>query len=133
MKKGIVTEKAVEFILTRSDEDIRDLKAKDVADALNTNLLLLSRAFERFQKISLSKFILREKLHRAYFILREDQDISIPELSRRLGFDATDQFEELFENYICVKPRQFQQILKQKNKKSAHRYSFPGNYETLIN
>jgi YesN/AraC family two-component response regulator len=120
-----MAEKAAEFILKMEDEKIRFLAAKDVAKRLNKNLILLSPVFFLFQKISLSKYIIREKIYRAYFILEKDQEIPAKNLSERLGFVSPQVFKDEFEKFFCVKPEMYQKI-KKENKRSSDITHQPG-------
>ena len=115
--------RAIEFIISRKDEEIKNLKPKDVAKAVNININLLSSLFEQKQNISISGFIRREKIHIAYFTLEKNQDVLIPELSERLGFKTLQKFEKEFEKYYDVSPGRFKENVKKRNKgtlKPAH-------------
>ena len=122
------TEPAVVYILSRKDEDIRNLNAEGVAAAIQTNLDQLTPVFEKDQKISIPDFIEREKMHRAYFILHKGIDAAIPELSKRFGFASTAEFEKKFEEYVCVKPGKYKEFAKKRiTRESAPAQTKPGN------
>jgi len=108
------TEPAVSYILSIKDEGIKNLEAEEVAAVVNKNLFFLNLAFLLEHKRSIKKFILREKLSRAYFALEEEQDISILELSERLGFNGVWEFEHEFNKYFCVAPGRYLEIKKGK-------------------
>ena len=109
-----LVERAVAYIFSLRNEEIRILTAEDLAAAIQTGLNELAPVFEKDQKISIPGFIKREKVYRAYFILHKGIDISIPELSERLGFASTAEFEEAFETYILVKPGKYKEIVRKK-------------------
>jgi AraC-like DNA-binding protein len=113
LEKENLTEPAIAYILTRKDEDIRNLKAEDLAASLKIDLDQLSALFEKEQKISIPVFIEREKICRAYFVLHKGLDIAIPELSERLGFASSALFEKSFEKYIFIKPGKYKELIKQ--------------------
>lgn len=114
-KNASMIERAAEYILSLKHEKIKSLTAADVAAKVDKNLVFLSLIFKIVRKISLANFILREKLHRAYYILKKDQDISILELSKKLGFPDAEIFEEEFEKYYAIKPILFQEF-KERNR-----------------
>ena len=64
-----IAEQAVAYILAMEDGQIKNLKPEDVAAAINKNLIFLSWIFKIFCRISPGKYILREKLYRAFFAL----------------------------------------------------------------
>ena len=128
LKRENITNLAVEYILTRIDEVIRNLNEEDVAAPIQTDLKQLAPAFKKDQKISIPGFIKREKLYRAYFILNKEIDIAIPELSKQLGFASTAEFENEFEKYIFVKPGEYKEFVKKrKNRESKPARRKPRN------
>ena len=110
-------ERAVEYILSMGDETIGNLTAADVAAKVEKNLRFFSLVFVIVQKISIANFIHREKLHRAYYILENDYDISILKLAENLGFTEAEVFEAEFEKYYAITPVKFQD-LREKNRDS---------------
>jgi AraC-like DNA-binding protein len=113
LKKRTIAERAVEEILSTSNEGIKNLDSKEIAAVLKVNKILLSRLFRKDQKMSITGFIQREKIHRAFFIIEKDFSISIPELSERLGFGSPGQFEKAFFDYFCVLPGKYQALKKE--------------------
>jgi len=105
-------QRAVDLILTMTEKEIKDLKPEDVAKAVNIDIDKLSRLFKKKQKMSLSAFIRREKLHTAYFIIEKNQDVLIPELSKRLGFKTPRIFENHFKKYYAALPGKFKECVK---------------------
>jgi AraC-like DNA-binding protein len=60
--------------------------------------------------MTIANAIVREKIHRAYFILRKDFLKSIDELSNDLGFINVEDFNDKFENFFAIKPKAYQEI-----------------------
>ena len=110
--KSNIAEQAVAYILTMEDGQIKNLKPEDVAAAINKNFMLLSWIFKIFYRISPGRYILREKLYRAFFLIEAGSDISIPELSERLGFTGVTDFENEFENYYCITPGRYRELMQ---------------------
>ena len=126
-KKDRLAEQAAAYILSLNDETIRTLTAADVAAKVNMNLIFLSFIFKIAQKISIANFILREKLHRAFFILDKNRDISILELAKILGFAEAEIFEAEFEKYYAIKPILFQELREKNRDFDKTGYKLPGD------
>lgn len=112
MKKEKISDLAVEYILTRNNRQLRDLKEEIVAQVIGVPGDNLGQRFKRDQKISLGDFISREKIHRAIFILETQHDKSIADLSKELGFTSKKEFATKFENYLAISPAGFRDLKK---------------------
>lgn len=112
MKINEISEQAIVFILTRNNEELKNLTDVEIAKNIGVNSSFLSNRFKKDQKISLSDFILREKLYRAYFILRKDDEKPIDELSRELGFSNVEDFDSEFEKFFAISPKVYKEIRK---------------------
>lgn len=110
MPKKNISDMAVEFILTRRIEELKSLTVEEIARNIGVNRLFLSLSFFVGRKISLSNFILREKMHEAFFILEKDHRIPLDELSRKLGFIRCEDFNMEFEKYFAISPGKFRAI-----------------------
>ncbi|MGD2089902.1 MAG: helix-turn-helix domain-containing protein [Candidatus Aminicenantes bacterium] len=110
MKTNQHSERAVKFILTRNLEELAYLTETQVANKVGVNKTYLCRIFRAVQDISIDRFILREKLHRAVFMLEKMPEISIETLSVKLGFPGTEYFIREFENYFAVKPGRYKEL-----------------------
>ena len=110
MLKKNISDRAVEFILTRRIEELKNLTVEKIAQRIGVNRFYLSLSFLIGRKISLPNFILREKMHEAFFILEKDQRIPLDELSRKLGFMRFEDFNMEFEKYFAISPGRFRDI-----------------------
>lgn len=113
-KNSKIAEEAALYILALGDKQIKNLKPGEVAAAINKNPRLLTLLFRIFYNISPGKYILREKLYRAFFLIETGSTISIPELSERLGFAGVSQFEKEFENFYCITPGRYQELIQKR-------------------
>lgn len=109
-KTGKLSQQVVEYILTRDMEELATLSGVKIAKALHRNRSYLSRKFKLDQNIGIHQFILREKMHRTVFVLEKDNDISITELSRRLGFLSVERFVREFIKYLAIDPRKYREL-----------------------
>lgn len=110
MKEREISEIAVEFILSQNTGELKNLTEDIVAKSIGVNSSCLSRKFERIQKMTIPDFILREKLYRAYFILKEGSDKTIDLLSTELGFLKIEDFNIEFEKYFAITPKSYMDL-----------------------
>jgi len=110
-----LSERVVELILTRNVESLARLTEEKIAETLEINPAYLLKIFETDQRICLSRFISREKIRRAFFILEKDHAMSIEGLSRKLGFCQANDFAREFEKFLAIEPTKFKD-LKNKGK-----------------
>ena len=110
MLRKKISERAVEFILTRQHYDLKHLTLKKVAKNIGVNRLLLYLNFVKDLRTTLPNYILRQKIHEAFFILTKDKLKSIDELSGELGFLTVDEFCLEFEKYYAIDPERFKQF-----------------------
>jgi len=110
MKKMKVSDRAVEYILTRRVEDLGRLTGMKIATAVGVSQPYLSRKFKNDHKITLDEFITREKIHTAIFMLEKNREKPIEELATQLGFMKTDQFVNAFKSYVAIEPQKYRQL-----------------------
>lgn len=123
MRRKKIPERAVDFILSSKNEDLRDIKVHEVARKIKANRSYLSRAFKKEQRLSITGFISREKVYRALFILDKDQQKPIEELSQELGFNRIEDFVLEFKKHIAIDPVRYRDIKKQaKDKEPTDAY-----------
>lgn len=114
MKDNKLSELAVEFVLTRQMGELANLTEAKISERLGVARAYLRRKFKTAQKMTLEKFILREKMHRATFILENEHEISLERLSAELGFSRTDHFVMEFENYLAINPDKYRELKRGK-------------------
>jgi len=107
-------EKAAIYVLSRGIEELGTLTSEAVAEALGVPLPKLLKTFEAHQHITLDRFIMREKIHRAIFTIDKDQAVSLESLSGKLGFKRMDEFETQFRNYLHIAPLLYKEIRRSK-------------------
>lgn len=105
-----IAEQAIDFILTRKIEELADLTRAKIARALSVNANDLAHKFKNHQHITLRKFILREKLHRAAFLLEKKQELTINDLAAKLGFSKLEHFDKEFMRYFAAEPIQYRNM-----------------------
>jgi AraC-like DNA-binding protein len=109
-KNNLLADRAVEFILTRNIEQLGNLTEEEIAETLKVKPSYLLKTFRTQQNIALKRFITREKIHRAIFILDKNQAISVDELSHKLGFHKTAEFSLEFQSYLAIDPYRYREL-----------------------
>ncbi len=112
MKGEKISELAAEFILKQSMEELRKLTLAKIAKSLGVSRGYLSRRFKKDQGIMFSKFLLREKLYRAFFILTKVREKPVDELAMDLGFLKVAVFDREFEEFFGIGPGKFRDLKK---------------------
>lgn len=118
MKKQKIYERAVTFILTRKNEELRNLEAEKIAASIKANRVYLCRSFKSHMKISIPDFILREKINRAGLILEKYPEKLINELSMELGFLKVEDFIMEFARHFAIEPGRYRDLRKEANRVS---------------
>lgn len=107
MRKENLSDLVVEFVLLQNDGELAALTVKKIASNFEVNPSYLSRKFMMDKKISLGDLILRVKIFRSALILKEDSQITIKDLSERLGFCTPGYFIAVFKKYFGTSPGKY--------------------------
>lgn len=110
MKKEKLSDRAAEFIVTLTDEQLAALKVEVVASNLGVNPSYLSRKFKSDTEMTLNEFITSEKMHRAASLLLRKRDVSLFNLAKITGYARADYFVILFRNHFGIHPSKFGQL-----------------------
>lgn len=84
----------------------KKISTKDVALELNMNQIYLERIFREEEGISISQYILNEKMVKAKNLLKYS-DKSISDISNYLGYTSQSRFGELFRKKVGLTPKQY--------------------------
>jgi len=104
-KKGNknIANQVVQYVLSVSDEEFSDLSASTLAHTFKMERTKLSRLFKRHTGIALVDFLHKEKMERAAFLLQA-LDITVKEVSLRIGFCSCDYFIKKFKEFYGIRP-----------------------------
>ena len=111
-KKDSLCDLAIEFILTRTLEEVGEVTVVRIARELKVSRSYLARVFKRERDVSLKEYLLREKMHRAESLLINESQITIKELSEKIGFLDTNYFAYLFKRYYGISPGRYRKCKK---------------------
>jgi AraC-like DNA-binding protein len=106
-------EKVAKFVLSKRFGNINELSVLNISEFFRVKRSYLLVKFKKEQDVSLCKFILRYKLQIAISKLEND-DISIQELSEKLGFQKVGVFNQVFKEHLAVKPALYRIFTKAK-------------------
>jgi AraC-like DNA-binding protein len=111
-KKDALCTLAMEFVLTRKLEALGELTVSGIARELKVSRSYLARVFKRERNVSLKEYLLREKMHRAESLLIKEPQITIKELSAKIGFLDTNYFAYVFKRYYGISPGRYRECKK---------------------
>lgn len=112
LKKANLSDRVVEFVLNCPSDEFQNLTVTKIASTFNVNRCYLSRKFRNDKDFTLCDFLIREKLSRSVGVLRQDSDITIRELSSRMGFSNTNYFIQIFKSYYGTPPGRYREYIK---------------------
>lgn len=112
MKKSNLSDQVVEFVLNCSLDEFQNLTVSKIAATFSVNRCYLSRKFKGDKDFTLCEFLIREKLNRSVGLLRENNDMTIRELSQKLGFSNTNYFIQIFKNYYGAPPGRYREYIR---------------------
>jgi AraC-like DNA-binding protein len=112
MKKDFLCDLAIEFVLTQKNEKLGELNVEQIARELNVSRSYLARIFRRERNFSLKEYLLREKLIRSTLMLVMEPQLTVKELSEKIGFLDTDYFAHIFKKYFGISPGRYRECKK---------------------
>ncbi len=111
MQKVNVTDRVVQYILTRNDEELGQLTMAKVAVGLKISRSHMYDLFKNELKMTPAQFLTHVKILRAAIILEQEHDVSIKNISLRLGFSTSDYFRRVFKENLGTTPGRYRQYL----------------------
>ncbi len=114
------SDEVIEYILTREPEEIENLSVKSIARDLNVDRRQLWRLFKREKKISLETYIFRVKIIEAAILLRNNDSLTVTEISEKVGYCTCDYFIRVFKKYFGTTPGRYRELKKMTNVSSQN-------------
>jgi AraC-like DNA-binding protein len=105
-----VYDQVVEYVMCITDEEFANLSVAVLAYSLKIDRYKLSRQFKRQSEMTLEEFLFKEKMARAAFLLKTFIDITVKEVSERIGFCTCDYFIRKFKQYYGVAPGRYKEF-----------------------
>jgi len=110
-----ISEQIVQYILTISHDDFSSLTVSKLSYRFEIERCKLSRSFKDETGMTLEDFIRREKMFRAAFMLVANRDISVKEVSRKIGYCTCDYFIRVFREFYGIGPGRFKELKTNRN------------------
>ncbi len=112
-KNRSISERVVEFILTRTLDELSVLTVVSVAAALELNRSHMSRSFKNEKALTIEEYLFKIKIVRAAALLIEEDKTSIKQVSARMGFSRCDYFIRVFKEYFGTTPGKYRDFVLQ--------------------
>jgi len=107
----ILIEKAKQYIRSNLNKKIT---LKEISEYLHVNHFYFSHLFKNKVKISFKKFVLLTKMEMALSLLK-NKNLTIREVSEKIGFDDWTYFSKLFRRIYKITPSEYRQNFLKKN------------------
>ncbi|UCH95294.1 MAG: helix-turn-helix transcriptional regulator [Candidatus Aminicenantes bacterium] len=107
-----ISDHVVEFVLTCEVKEFENLTVNAIARKFNINRCYLSQRFKYDKKVSLHGYILMIKILRSISLLEAEENITVEDLSQRMGFSSPDYFTRVFKKMIGTTPGRYKNCLK---------------------
>jgi len=115
MRKHTISDRVVEFVLNCSIEQFQNLTVSKLAEIFRVHRCYLSRKFKNDKDFTICEFLLREKLFRAVELLKRDNELTIRELSEKMGFSNSNYFIRIFRRHFGISPGRYRKYINRKN------------------
>lgn len=107
-----ISDDVVEFVLTREVRELENLTVNAIARRFNMNRCYLSQRFKYEKKFSLHSYILMIKILRSLSLLETEENITVEDLSKLIGFSSPDYFTRVFKKMIGTTPGRYKNCFK---------------------
>lgn len=107
-----ISDNVVEFVLTREVKELESLTVNAIARKFHINRCYLSQRFKYDKKVSLHRYILMIKILRSLSLLETEENITVEDLSKRIGFSSPDYFTRVFKKVIGTTPGRYKNCHK---------------------
>jgi AraC-like DNA-binding protein len=108
------SDKIVEYILTRDNDEFETLSVDCIAKIFNIDRRKLWRIFKIEKKISIDLYLRRIKLTQAAILLRERNDLTVKEIGEKMGYNSYGYFISFFKRYFGTTPGRYKELVGSK-------------------
>lgn len=105
-----VSDHVIRYVMSVNDEEFADLTVGALAYSFKMDRCKLSRQFKRQTAMTLEDFLFREKMTRAAFLLKANGNITVKEVSERIGFCTCDYFIRRFRAFYGIAPGRYREF-----------------------
>ena len=107
-----ISDRVVEFVLTREVRELENLTVGAIARKFNMNRCYVSQRFKYDKKFSLHDYILMVKILRSLSLLEAKEEITVEDLAKKMGFASSDYFTRVFKRIIGTTPGKYKNCFK---------------------
>lgn len=112
MKHKNISQRVATFVITRNLEELSELTRYKIANKFGINKNYLSERFKEGSQKTVLEFINFEKMKRAEFLLKTRYDLSVKDISKKIGIVKYKQFRAKFEKVYGLKPGEYRKLFK---------------------
>ena len=112
LEKDFLCNQAVEYILTQPVENLANLTVAEIARHLDVSHSYLARKFKAERDYPLREYLFREKMIRSVYLLQNEENMTIRDLARMMGFFDAEYFAYLFKQHFGVSPGRYRSSKK---------------------
>ena len=113
MKINSASDRVVEYVLTRSLEELAVLTVEQISTYLKVNRSHLSRSFKNEKSFTIEEFIFKIKIIRSAALLKDEGDLTIKDIAQKMGFCRCDYFIRIFKLYFGTTPAKYRELMRQ--------------------
>jgi AraC family transcriptional regulator len=110
MENKNVSDLVIRHVMTVTDKEFADLSVGTLAYSFKIDRYKLSRQFKRQTAMTLEDFLLKEKMTRSAFLLKAQREITVKEVSQRIGFCTSDYFIRKFRKFFGIAPGRYKEF-----------------------
>ena len=110
MEDKQLSELVIQYVLTIPEDEFAGVSVENLARIFKVDRFKLSREFKHQVKMKLEDFLFKEKMMRAALMLLAYRDITVKEVSERIGFSTCDYFIRVFRQFYGVVPGRFKEL-----------------------
>lgn len=96
-----------QYILTVADKEFAGLSVSTLAYSFNIDRFKLGRLCKRQTGMTLEDFLFKQKMTRAAFLLKAYEEISVKEVSEKIGYCTCDYFIRKFKKFYGMPPGKY--------------------------
>lgn len=114
MKNSNISDRVLKYVLNCSNDEFQSLTVSKLAELFNVNRCYLSRKFKNDKEFTVCEFLVREKLFRSVGILKQDTQLTIREISEKMGFANSNYFIRIFKRHFGTTPGRYREFINRK-------------------
>lgn len=118
MKHLDTVEKVIVYIITRDIDELSELTKYQLAGKFGINKNYLTERFKKEMNMTVFDFIDFEKMKRAEKLLTTRYDLSVEEISKRMGIARCKHFRKKFRKIFGLNPGKYRLLFKNQSSQS---------------